>query len=143
MIELAGATPLKHRFKLLKFQASLVYILLQVPGFLFLGIIVLFALEKGWITLFTAWAVMLAWVIKDAFFYRFYKKALSPSPQDVIARLHGSLAVVKVPLDPEGQVALKGEIWRAVSLDGDISEPGTRVMVEGNRGLTLEVRKEE
>lgn len=134
---------MKHSFKLLKFQAPLVYTLLQVPGFLFLMIIVLFALEKGWITPFTTWAVMLAWVIKDLLFYRFYKNALSPSPQDVVARLHGSRAVVKVPLDPVGQVALKGEIWRAVSLDGEISETGTQVLVEGNKGLTLEVRREE
>ena len=127
--------------KFKKAQAPIVYILLQVPGFLFLGVIVLLAMEKEWISWQAAWMVMLVWVIKDAFFYRFYKKALSPSPQDVIARLHGSQAVVKVRLDPEGQVARRGEIWRAVSLDGDIFEPGTRVMVEGNRGLTLEVRR--
>jgi membrane protein implicated in regulation of membrane protease activity len=133
---------LKNRFNLQKAQALLVYALLQVPGFLFLGIILLFALDRGWIAAGTAWVVILAWIVKDTLFYRFYKKALSPSPQNVVARLHGARAVVMVPLEPEGQVALKGEIWRAVSLDGNISEPGAQVLVEGNKGLTLEVRRE-
>ncbi len=131
---------MKHGFKLQKFQAPLVYTLLQIPGVLFLGVILMFALDRGWISVFTAWLVILAWITKDMLVYRLYKKALSPSPQNVIAMLHGSRAVVRTPLEPEGQVGLKGEIWRAKSLDGYISEPGTIVVVEGNRGLTLEVK---
>jgi membrane protein implicated in regulation of membrane protease activity len=38
-------------------------------------------------------------------------------------------------------VSLRGEIWQAKSLDGDLLEPGTEVLVESNRGLTLEVRR--
>ncbi len=132
---------MKYPFNLQKARVPIIYILLQVPGYLFLGIILMFALERGWINSFTAGLVILAWALKDAIFYRFYKNALSPSPQNVIARLHGSRAVVKTSLDPVGQVALRGEIWRAVSLDGVAHEPGTRVLVENNRGLTLEVRK--
>ncbi len=115
--------------------------LLQIPGFLFLGVIVFLAWEQAWISAFTAWSVMLAWLVKDIIFYRFYRKALSPSPQDIIAMLHGSMAVVRVELNPQGQVALRGEIWRAINLDEGILEPGAAVVVVGNRGLTLEVRR--
>lgn len=132
---------MKPGFNLEKTKPPLVYILLQIPGVLFLGIILFLAWEQAWISGLTAWTVMLAWLVKDIIFYRFYRKALSPSPQNVIAMLHGSRAVVKVALNPEGQVALRGEIWQAISLDGDILEPGTEVVVESNRGLTLEVRK--
>jgi membrane protein implicated in regulation of membrane protease activity len=132
---------LKPGFNLEKTKPPLVYILLQIPGVLFLGIILFLAWEQAWISGLTAWTVMLVWLVKDIIFYRFYRKALSPSPQNVIAMLHGSRAVVKVALNPEGQVALRGEIWQAISLDGDILEPGTEVVVESNRGLTLEVRK--
>jgi membrane protein implicated in regulation of membrane protease activity len=124
-----------------KNKALLVYTLLQLPGVILLGIILLLAWEQAWISPVTAWAVMLAWVFKDVLSYRFYRKALSPSTQNVIALLHGSKAVVKVSLDPVGQVSLRGEIWQATSLDGDILEPGTEVVVESNKGLTLEVRK--
>lgn len=134
---------MKHGFKLQKARPLLVYCLLQVPGYLILAIILQFALERGWISFLTALIVILVWVLKDVLFYGFYKKALSPSTRDVIARLHGSRAVVRTPLMPEGQVALKGEIWRAESLDGEIPEPGTRVWVEGNKGLTLQVRKQK
>lgn len=124
-----------------KNKPLLVYALLQLPGVMFLGIILFLAWEQAWISPVTAWAVLLAWIFKDVIFYRFYSKALSPSPQNIIGLLHGSKAVVKVSLDPVGQVSLRGEIWRAISLDGDILEPGTAVVVESNRGMTLEVRK--
>ena|GEM_PF-1976199 len=132
---------MKTGFNLEKTKPPLVYMLLQIPGVLFLGVILFLAWEQTWISGLTAWAVMLAWLVKDIIFYRFYRKALSPSPQNVIAMLHGSEAVVKVSVDPVGQVSLRGEIWQAISLDGDILEPGTEVVVESNRGMTLEVRK--
>jgi membrane protein implicated in regulation of membrane protease activity len=132
---------LKPGFNFEKTKPPLVYILLQIPGVLFLGIILFLAWEQAWISGLTAWTVMMGWLVKDIIFYRFYRKALSPSPQNVIAMLHGSKAVVRAPLDPVGQVSLRGEIWQAKSLDGDLLEPGTEVLVESNRGLTLEVRR--
>lgn len=123
-------------------RAPVVYTLLQVPGFLFLGIIVMFAWEKGWISGTTALGIMSAWVIKDALFYRFYRKALSSSTQDVIARLHGSEAKVISRLDPVGQVSVRGEIWQAVNVDKTTIDTGQSVKILGNKGLTLEVRSE-
>lgn len=122
-------------------RAVLIYSLMQLPGILFLVTILLWAWDREWISGRAVWGVMGAWIIKDALFFRFYRKALTQSPQNVIARLHGSMAVVRTTLDPAGQVRLRGEIWRAVSIDGKIHEPGTQVRVEGNTGLTLEVRR--
>ena len=121
-------------------KAPLLYSLLQLPGIMFLGVILVVALEKGWVTGFTALIIFLAWIVKDVLLYPLYRNALSPGSQNVIARLYGSTALVIKPLNPEGQVALRGEIWRAVSLDGRYVESGARVVVEGNKGLTLEVR---
>ena len=52
----------------------------------------------------------------------------------------GQTAVVRTPLAPEGQVAVHGELWRAVAQDGPIAagEPVTIVRVDG---LTLTVAK--
>jgi membrane-bound serine protease (ClpP class) len=52
----------------------------------------------------------------------------------------GSVAVARTPLDPEGQVFVRGELWRAVADDGPIRE-GERVRVVGVDSLTLRVTR--
>jgi len=52
--------------------------------------------------------------------------------------LIGEVAVVRTPLDPEGQVFVRGELWRAVSQTGGVGE-GERVRIVGVEGLTLRV----
>ena len=54
--------------------------------------------------------------------------------------LVGAVGVAVTPLDPEGQVRVEGELWRAVSNGG--AERGERVLVEGlGDGLTLIVSR--
>jgi len=54
--------------------------------------------------------------------------------------LVGETGAARVRLDPEGQVLIHGELWRAVSRAGPIEE-GTRVRVVDVHGLTLTVEK--
>ena len=54
--------------------------------------------------------------------------------------LLGSVAVARTPLDPEGQVFIRGELWRAVADTGPIKE-GERVRVVGVDSLTLRVTR--
>ncbi|MFN2267689.1 MAG: NfeD family protein [Desulfonatronovibrio sp.] len=124
-------------------REPIIYTLLQIPGFLFIGIILVSAWERGWLSGRTAFLIIMIWVIKDVFLYGFYKNALKASPQDVISRLHGSVAVALERLDPTGQVKLRGEIWQAVNIGKKTIEPVQQVKVKGNRGLTLEVELEE
>lgn len=53
--------------------------------------------------------------------------------------LIGVTGVAKTPLKPEGQVFLRGEIWKATCEEA--VKPGGRVEVTGIDGLTLKVRK--
>jgi membrane-bound serine protease (ClpP class) len=53
--------------------------------------------------------------------------------------LIGLTGVAKTPLKPEGQVFLRGEIWKATCEEA--VKPGGRVEVTGIDGLTLKVRK--
>jgi membrane-bound serine protease (ClpP class) len=57
--------------------------------------------------------------------------------------LVGSVAVVRQPLDPNGQVYVHGALWRAAAKDdgpaGRPIIPGSRVRVESVNGLTLNV----
>jgi membrane-bound serine protease (ClpP class) len=52
--------------------------------------------------------------------------------------LVGQLGVVRTPIAPEGQVFVRGEIWRAVS-DQEAIPEGTRVRIVSVDGLTLHV----
>jgi membrane-bound serine protease (ClpP class) len=50
------------------------------------------------------------------------------------------MGVARTPIDPEGQVFVRGEIWRAVSDAGAIPE-GERVRIVGLQGLTVKVTR--
>jgi membrane-bound serine protease (ClpP class) len=54
--------------------------------------------------------------------------------------LIGEMGVARTPIDPEGQVFVRGEIWRAVSDAGAIPE-GERVRIVGLQGLTVKVTR--
>jgi membrane-bound serine protease (ClpP class) len=56
--------------------------------------------------------------------------------------LVGEAGVVRATLAPEGQVLVRGEIWRAVAADGTPVGEGERVRVVGIDGLTLRVMRE-
>jgi len=61
--------------------------------------------------------------------------------------LIGQVGVVRQPLDPVGQVAIDGELWRARRCWGEEDEPPARegdpVVVNQVLGLTLSVRRAE
>lgn len=61
--------------------------------------------------------------------------------------LIGHVGVVRRPLDPVGQVAIDGELWRAARCWGEEDEPapgeGDPVVVNQVLGLTLSVRRAE
>ena len=62
-----------------------------------------------------------------------------PGPAEAMLNRRG-IAVTK--LAPKGAVRIRGEIWGAVSSNGDIT-PGDEISVSGIDGLRLTVRKEE
>ncbi|MBC7331483.1 MAG: nodulation protein NfeD [Synergistetes bacterium] len=54
----------------------------------------------------------------------------------------GEKGIAKTNLSPVGTVLVHGELWRAVSVEGEIAE-GEKVEVVGINGLTLKVKKIE
>jgi membrane-bound serine protease (ClpP class) len=67
-------------------------------------------------------------------------KALYRRPVTGATSMVGQLGVVKAALNPEGQVLVNGERWRAVSQDGPAAV-GETVEVAEIEGLTLKVTK--
>jgi membrane protein implicated in regulation of membrane protease activity len=62
-------------------------------------------------------------------------------------RLVGHVGVVRRPLDPLGEVAVDGELWRAQRWWADEDQPapanGEAVVIDRVHGLTLSVRRAE
>jgi membrane-bound serine protease (ClpP class) len=67
-------------------------------------------------------------------------RAMRRPPTTGVAGMIGQRAVVRAALDPEGQVQLDGEIWRAVAEDAPVPA-GETVRVTGVDGLTLRVSR--
>jgi membrane-bound serine protease (ClpP class) len=67
-------------------------------------------------------------------------RALRRRPQLGAPGLIGQVGVVREPLAPSGQVAIHGELWRAMA-EGDAVDAGTPVRVVDVDGLTLKVVK--
>jgi membrane-bound serine protease (ClpP class) len=67
-------------------------------------------------------------------------KAQLSRPATGAEGLIGEVGVVRTPIDGEGQVFVRGEIWRAVS-GGEPIPAGERVEIVGMDGLTLRVKR--
>jgi membrane-bound serine protease (ClpP class) len=88
-------------------------------------------------------AIVIAAVILAGFIVFASRKAIAAHRDEPVRtgseELIGSVAEVREPLDPEGQVFVAGALWRArASTEGGIG-PGNRVRVKSVDGLTLEV----
>jgi membrane-bound serine protease (ClpP class) len=79
-----------------------------------------------------ATAGLVAWVV-SAGLRALYRRP-STGPGDMIGRT----GVARMPLAPEGQVQVEGELWRAVVDDGPVAA-GEPVRVTAVEGLTLRV----
>jgi membrane-bound serine protease (ClpP class) len=67
-------------------------------------------------------------------------RALYRAPSTGAAGMVGQVGVVRKALDPEGQVMIDGELWRAVAQDGPVAA-GEAVEVTAMDGLTLKVTR--
>lgn len=114
------------------------YILLQLPS-LALVIVLLVILRRYYdFPLVYTWAVVVAWVAKDAILYPFVWRAYDSSPQKAMVGLTGK---AKETIEPSGYVEIRGELWRAQVEEGvKAIRAGDMVEVRDVRGLTLIVR---
>ena len=84
--------------------------------------------------------LMVLWAAFAVFTYRVGSRALRRKPVVDLLPMVGSRGKVTSPLVPEGFVRIKGELWEAKSVAGEI-ETGEKVTVVGQDGMKLVVRK--
>ena len=117
------------------------YLLIQIPGWV-LTATVIYALHV-WLNL-PAWAViglLAAVVVKDFALYPFLRRAYETTEATGAGRLIGETGTVRQPVDPQGYIEVRGELWEAEAAPGSPAIPeGSRVQVESARGMTLVVK---
>jgi len=92
------------------------------------------------IPLWVLMAVMAFWAVFAVVDFIFITRILRRQAMVGLPTMVGSRGRVKSPLSPEGQVMIKGELWGAKSIDGNIGT-GEAVTVVGQDGLQLIVRR--
>lgn len=117
------------------------YWLLQVPGWIILGALLVAA--RHYIELPFGWALTVfgLWLLKDVAFYPILARHYQTREDGPHRALVGAHGVAREPLEPSGYVSLRGELWRAELADGEAVGPGEEVVVESVEGLTLRVRR--
>jgi len=85
-------------------------------------------------------AAMVAWAIFSTATFLLTTRILKKQPVVGLPSMLGSKGKVASPLAPEGLVKIRGELWGAVSVDGNVAE-GEEVEVVGEKGLRLVVRR--
>jgi membrane-bound ClpP family serine protease len=84
--------------------------------------------------------VMVAWGVFGTWLFIFVTRALKKQSTVGLPSMVGSTGRATENLSPEGMVKIRGELWSAVSEEGDISA-GENIVVTGENGLKLLVRK--
>jgi membrane protein implicated in regulation of membrane protease activity len=116
------------------------YLLLQVPGWLFIALLAIGL--RRWIALplWVAIGLVVLWVVKDFVLYPFVRTAYEPNVRTGSTQLIGARGVAQQRLAPHGYVYVHGERWRATAEPSDVPiAPGTPVRVRAAHGLTLSV----
>ncbi|MFQ5997010.1 MAG: NfeD family protein [Dehalococcoidales bacterium] len=86
--------------------------------------------------------VMVAWAIFAVVDFWFVTRTLKRQTVVGLPTMIGSKGKAASPLTPEGQVSIRGELWGAEAIDGNIGS-GEVVTVVGQDGLKLIVRRED
>ena len=82
--------------------------------------------------------VMVLWTMYSIFIYRKGSVALKRSHIVGMQNMIGTKGVVVKPLNPEGMVSIRSELWQARSTEGNI-KTGAQIIVTGQERLKLMV----
>ncbi|HTK83405.1 MAG TPA: nodulation protein NfeD [Bacteroidota bacterium] len=93
-----------------------------------------------------SWKIVITTAVITSLFFigviGFGIQAQRRKPVTGIQGMIGEIGEAFTILDPEGRVRIRGELWHAVSTQGNI-EQGSKVVTEGIENLKLKVRKLE
>jgi len=117
------------------------YLLFQLPGMFFAGIVLVLLFERGHLTAPLAWGLFGLWVLKDALMFPVTKIAYeTPHRPHGPEALLGEVAIAQGPITSwgagdSGWILVRGELWRAHSREGTAS------VAQGDRVRVVEARE--
>jgi membrane protein implicated in regulation of membrane protease activity len=117
-------------------QAVFTYALLQVPGWLLVGLVLLLSYSYFQVPAWTGWLIFVLWAIKDIILFFFLWPAYDSQKANVYT-LRGEKAIVVTELAPQGRVRLRGQTWAAKAENGKPIPQGTWVEITARTGLIL------
>jgi membrane-bound serine protease (ClpP class) len=85
-------------------------------------------------------AVMAAWFAFSVWLFIFTTRYLMRQPTAGLPSMVGTTGRAAGPLAPGGMVRIRGELWGATSIDGDI-RGGEGIVVIAQEGLKLRVKR--
>jgi membrane-bound serine protease (ClpP class) len=85
---------------------------------------------------------MVLWLGWSVFTYRKGTRALERKPVDGLVDMKGMTGEAIEDMQPDGLVKIRGELWSARSISGNIAG-GTKIVVVARNGLRLSVRPVE
>ncbi len=120
------------------------YALLQLPGIILFGAIVVLSYYVTFLPSWLAWTVSGIWIVKDIIFYPMVWQAYDPDRQKDQNSMIGKTCMTKEKLNPEGYVEVNGESWKALAENTSfpIGE-GQKVIITRIEGLKLIVKPVE
>ena len=120
------------------------YLLLQLPGWVLAALVVYALCSWFRIPVWVAASCLLLYIGKDFLLFPVLRRAYEPDTRTGAERLVGLTGVVQDEISPEGYVQVRGEYWRARSIDDQSPlKEGSTVRVVSARGLTLTVEPVE
>ncbi len=116
------------------------YTLYQVPDTA-LAFVVLWALvEWAGVPPWLAGGLACLWILKDILMFPVLWHSFAGTDSAHLHSLVGAEGVVTETCDPHGYVQVRGETWKAEPAEpGRPIQKGTRIVVAGGRGLTLQI----
>lgn len=117
------------------------YSLLQLPGIALVIVLLFFIRRWVEIPLWLMWLIPLAWVIKDIILFPFVWRAYDWDQKNRGHSIIGMRGVVSETLNPTGYILVRGELWKAETMEKDTPiEKGQNVVIYAINGLTLHVK---
>jgi membrane-bound ClpP family serine protease len=113
------------------------YSLLQLPGLLFLFVVLIFI--QRWIVIpgIIFWGIILAWAVKDVILFFYTWRAYVWKKKDEMIGMQG-VAIEKII--ESGYIIVNCEKWLAVNHGDEHVEKGDTVHIHDRKGLTLFIK---
>ncbi|HNQ01343.1 MAG TPA: NfeD family protein [Syntrophales bacterium] len=127
-----------------KRSVLLKYAVYQIPDTALAFLVLWILVEWAGVSLWLAFGLACLWILKDILIFPLLWHSFAEADPANVHGLVGEEGVVMETCDPQGYVRVRGETWKAASEEqGAAIDAGVRVVVTGNKGLTLYVRPKE